>query len=104
MRADEARQEAEARNEARKTAQRQAKQEREIDADRKAIVQSMLKLNKSETMSAIRARSGLGNGQRFDRAWASLLADDTVRQDGLVKKANGQEYDSYRLAQPGGEP
>lgn len=103
MPASEARQEAEERTEAWKTAKRQAKQEQEIEADRKAIVKGMVKLNKPDTMSVIRARSGLGNGQRFDRAWASLLADNTVLQDGMVKKANGQEYESYRLAQPEGE-
>ena len=104
MPASEARQQAEERAEAGKTAKRHARQEQELDTDRKAIVQGMVKLNKPDTMSAIRSRSGLGNGQRFGRAWASLLADDTVRQDGMVKKANGQEYDSYRLAQPKDEP
>jgi hypothetical protein len=104
MPASEARQQAEARTEAWKTAKRQAKQEQEIEADRKAIVKGIVKLNKPDTMSVIRARSGLGNGQRFNRAWASLLADNTVRQDGMVKKANGQEYESYRLAQPEGQP
>jgi len=104
MPASDARQQAGARNEARKTAQRQAKEEQELETDRKAIVKGMAKLNRPDTMSAIRTRAGLGNGQRFDRAWASLLADDTVRQDGMVKKANGQEYESYRLAQAEVEP
>jgi len=104
MPASDARQQANARNEARKTAQRQAKEEQELETDRKAIVKGIVKLNKPDTMTGIRARSGLGNGQRFDRAWASLLADDTVRQDGVVKKGNGQEYESYQLARAEDEP
>jgi len=104
MPASDARQQANARNEARKTAQRQAKEEQELETDRKAIVKGIVKLNKPDTMTGIRARSGLGNGQRFDRAWASLLADETVRQAGVGKKGNGQEYESYQLARAEDEP
>lgn len=87
----EARREAESQREA----EREAKANARLEADRKAIVDVMLKLG-TQTHTAIRDATGFGGG-RFGKAWASLVVDRTVHQEGEHKKANGQVYPIWGL-------
>ena len=41
--------------------------------------------------------SGL-SGSRFNAAWASLLRDGSVREDGQIKAANGQECPAFQVS------
>jgi hypothetical protein len=98
MPASEARQQTDERNETQKTAKRKAKQETELAADRKAIADAMAELKAHDTETVIRSRAGLGNGQRFSRAWASLLRDGIVTERDQIKKGNGISYPAFAMA------
>jgi hypothetical protein len=74
---------------------RQAKAEADLQADRREIVGTLAKLKGTETKSGLRARAPFGHG-RFDRAFASLAADGTLRAE-EIRKGNGQTYESWRL-------
>ncbi len=60
-------------------------------------------LTQPESKRFIRERAGLGNGQRFDRAWAAMLTDRFVVEDGTVTRGNKQQYPAFRLARKWGE-
>jgi hypothetical protein len=76
---------------------RQEKADFQLDLDRRAVVDCMVKLARRETMRAIRDMAGIGNGQRFNRAWGSLTADGTVALDGEISKGNKRIYEAFRL-------
>jgi replicative DNA helicase len=78
----------------------QARQERanlQLEQDRRAVVDCMAKIKRPETMRAVRDMAGVGNGQRFNRAWGSLLSDGTVVLDGEITKGNRQVYEAFKL-------
>ncbi len=101
MHADEARQEVENRKHAEKKTKKDGQLAEELAEDRREIVAVMVRQKHAETKTAI--RNGFAQGhRRFDRGWASLLADETVQIE-KVKKANGREYDAYILRKNGDE-
>lgn len=99
MHADQARVEIKDRREA----ERRHSEAAQTDQDAKTLTDSMGKLRGPETKNVIRDRAGLGNGKRFEAAWAALLNDGTVTQDGTTRRGNGQEYPAFRLFRKPGE-
>ena len=78
-----------------KQAQRQAKQQETLEADRREIVQAAVKLKAPESKTALREMVSCGH-TRFGRAFASLVAED-VLQPATVTKANGQTYGAWKV-------
>ena len=93
VKAEEARQQAEGIKEA----QRVTRQGKQVETDRRQVVDCMVKISEPQTKTKIRERVGLGNGQRFDRAWASLLQDGIIKPAGEIRLGNGQQHEAYRL-------
>jgi hypothetical protein len=81
----------------RKDKARQERAELQLEQDRRAIVDCMAKIKRPETTRAVRDMAGVGNGQRFNRAWGSLLSDGTVVLDGEIIKGNRQVYEAFKL-------
>ena len=67
----------------------------QLEADRKAIVQVMVKYTSGETKSVIKDRTGIRSG-RLDAAIASLLADSTFLDCEIVR-ANRQPYQGFKI-------
>ncbi|HUY31850.1 MAG TPA: AAA family ATPase [Pirellulales bacterium] len=93
----EARQDAKARQEQAKQAERQVRASVQLDADRKAIVAAMAKIGKPEMATKIRDWAGLGGGKRFPTVWATLLSDGTVIEAGGVVAGNHKPAALYSL-------
>jgi replicative DNA helicase len=93
--ADEARKtEAERRDEAKR--KRKADQAaKDLEADRREIVQALTRSKRPETKSGLRERVGSGY-QRFKAAFASLVDDGTIELTEL-KRRNGQSYEAWQL-------
>ena len=85
------------------TESRQRAREAEaLENGRQAIIDVLARVER-DSKNSIRSEAGLGNGQRFERAWASVVRDGTVVRDGEVRKGNKQLYDAYTLATEGQE-
>jgi len=84
--ASEVRQHAKADQATRRETARAEKAQARLESDRKAIVGAMVRLKRSESQRGIREVAGLGHGDPFHRAWASLLADSSIREAGTVRK------------------
>jgi hypothetical protein len=84
--AEEAREAAKVDQTARREVARIEKLTGRLEADRKAIVKAMVRLNRPETQRTIREVAGVGHGDPFNRAWGSLLQDQHVREAGSVRK------------------
>ncbi len=78
-----------------KQEQRKAKADADLDADRREIVAVIVRLNAPESKTAIRGQCQCGHA-RFDRAFASLVADGTLER-AEVTKTNGQTYEGWRV-------
>jgi hypothetical protein len=77
-------------------AQRAARQAEQLDDDKRAIIQAAAQCPGGEgTKSELRDRAGV-RSERFNVALARLLADGDLEPT-RIKRANGQEYDSYKL-------
>ena len=96
LRADEARQAAAGVADQAKTAARWEKQQAALDADRREIVNMLASLKEPETKNKLRGRFSAGH-RRFDTAFASLAADDTIQPADVENVANGQNYDGWGL-------
>jgi hypothetical protein len=78
-----------------KQAAREEKYAERFEADRRTIVDAMVKIG-PDTRSAVEDATGFGRG-RFGKAWASLVGDGSILKLGEVKKANGQTYPTWGL-------
>lgn len=77
--------------------QRENNAKRDIrDNQDRSIVLKTAKRLKRETMTSIRDASGI-TPKRFGPIWCDLLAEQSVVQDGEIKKANGQCYSAFRV-------
>ncbi|HWB12993.1 MAG TPA: AAA family ATPase [Pirellulales bacterium] len=95
-RAEEARQEAEQRQEGAKDEKRRATSAAHLEADRKAIVAAAIKFKgEAFTFAKLRERAGI-QAQRFGAAFGSL-SDDGLFVDSEVTGRNKQAYPGYRL-------
>jgi len=81
----------------RKAQAKEVERRRELGTDKQRVLDTMAKLGR-ETRNVIRDTVGLGRGQRFDQAWAALLADKQIVEHGTIRKDNHQDYPAYRLA------
>jgi hypothetical protein len=96
MRADEARQEAERRQEAAKDENRKASSEAQLEADRKAVVAIMVKMpERTGTKTEIKERSHLST-PRVSTAIASLADDGTIVECETTK-GNNRPYPAWKL-------
>ncbi|NLF74005.1 MAG: AAA family ATPase [Candidatus Anammoximicrobium sp.] len=71
--------------------------DRHLDADRRSIVNAMVKLNVPETKTVIRDLARVGP-PRFGFAWESLLADKTIVPTERITKGNGRTYEGFAIA------
>ena len=94
--ADEARQTAQQADQGAKAAARKAKADADLDADRREIVAVVVRLNAPESKTGLRDRCQCGHA-RFGRAFASLIADNTLRET-TVTKPNGQIYKAWTVS------
>jgi len=78
-----------------KQAQRQAKVDADLDADRREIVAAAVKVKTPESKTALREMVSCGHA-RFGRAFASLVSDGTLERS-EVTKTNGQTYDGWKV-------
>jgi hypothetical protein len=76
-----------------RTAKAAEKRSAELEADRKAVVQLLVKDRSGDTKRGIKDRLGLRTG-RVDSAVASLLADGTLAE-AEVTRTNGRKYDGF---------
>jgi hypothetical protein len=83
--AEEAREAAKSDLAGRREAARAEKAQGRLEADRRAIVEAMTRLGRPENMAAIRERTGMG-GTPFGWAWARLIADGHVLENGQIRK------------------
>ncbi len=100
MPATEARKDAKTRKD---EAKQQRKEERDaatLDKDRQALVKVLAKSKAPETKTAIRTRAGLGF-DRFNRAFASLTEDETIRAAEVTKGRGKHPYEAWRLKTEG---
>lgn len=67
-----------------------------LEADRKAIVRALVRLDRPETKTDLRDRAHITKAARFNVALEDLIEDDTVTTFDIVK-ANKQHYLGYGL-------
>jgi hypothetical protein len=79
-----------------KTRQKDEASDRQLQADREAIVKTLSRFVDGETMRHIRDRARV-KPARFSTAWASLLDDGSIAEAGEVKRGNGQRYSTFKL-------
>ncbi len=89
------------------TRQTEAKQQRAaeraaatLDSDRRELVKILTKLKQPETKTVIRGRASFGR-ERFERAFASLAEDTTIRPVELTKGKGQHVYEGWRLRTEG---
>ena len=92
MRADEAREEVQAR----KDADREAKAAATLESDQRAILKIMAGVQGGDTKNGLRDRAPFGHS-RFDRAFSTLVAEGSVQGVELLKR-NKQTYAGWKLA------
>jgi hypothetical protein len=78
-----------------KEADREARKQEVLASDRREIVDIAVKLKSPESKTALRERCQCGHA-RFGRAFATLVADDTL-QEATVTKTNGQTYEGWKV-------
>lgn len=88
------REDAKRREDARRAELRNAREAETLDLDRKEIVGAAVKLKDPESKTGLRDRVSCGHS-RFNRAFASLVADGTLQQSEITK-ANGIKYPGWR--------
>lgn len=77
---------------------REDRRKQQLEADRRAIVDTMVKMAAPDSKTEIRSRSLFG-GERFNRSWVTLIDDGTIVTAGSVRKStNHQTYDAWKLA------
>jgi len=91
----EIRQTAEEQSQTAKTEQRKGKMAVELEANRREIVDVMIKLGRPETKNGMRAHVSCGHSGS-DRAFTSLIRDGTLEAV-QTEKGNGQNYPAWRL-------
>jgi hypothetical protein len=74
---------------------RKARESENLETDRREVVAAALKLKRPESKTGLRELSACGH-TRFNRAFASLVADGTF-QEATIDKPNGQKYPAWRL-------
>jgi hypothetical protein len=94
MRADEARQDIQARQEQAK----QSKQQEKVEADGKRIVDTLAKFKDGETPKTIRERAGL-NPSRFNVALAAMIDAGQIVPTTILKPNRKTPYDAFKLAE-----
>lgn len=94
-RAGQVRAEAMTRDQERREQAKEQRREKQLQADREAVIAAIEKTPEGDTSTAIRDRAGL-SGQRFAPILADLLADNKI-EPCTVTKPNKREYDGYRL-------
>ena len=72
-----------------------AKDERELDDARRAVVAVMVKLRRPVDKGDVADRVTIRR-TRFNRAWASLIDDGSIVEAGTVRKANNRAYPTYK--------
>ena len=100
MPATEARKDAETRKDEAKQHRKEERDAATLDKDRQALVKVLAKAKAPETKTAIRARAGLGF-DRFNRAFASLAEDETIRAAEVTKDRGKHPYEAWRLKTEG---
>lgn len=96
MPANEAREDATARQE---EARRQRAEERAaaaLDSDRRELVKVLARMKTPQTKSDLRTLAAVGHGQRFDKAFASLVSDGTVEPTEIMK-GNNRTWEAWKL-------
>ena len=82
--------------EAKTTKKRETDAVKLADAER-ALCNTMAKLSKPEGKNTIRELAPLGHGTLFARAWASLIEQGAIVQNGTISKGN-LTPDAYTLS------
>lgn len=96
MRAEEARQDADKRQQTAKEDKRKATSAAHLEADRKAIVAVMVKMpERTGTKTEVRDLVNI-NPPRFRAAWASLF-DDQIIVETEITKGNNRTYSAWKL-------
>lgn len=96
MPASEARADAQARQEATKRQRAEERAAASLETDRSELVKVLTKAKRPETKTALRDRATLGHGQRFDRAFASLVDDGTL-EPAEITKGNNRPVSAWKL-------
>ena len=83
------------REQTRRAEHRKAQEGEALESDRREIVAAAVKLNRPESKTALRDLAPCGHS-RFNRAFASLVADGTF-QEATIEKPNGQKYPAWMV-------
>jgi len=94
---DDAREAAKSGQQAAREQQREAHRQAQVEADKKRLVEVLVKLPAGETPRALRERAGLSAG-RFNAALAALLDAGDLEEVNLTKSCRKAPYEAYKLA------
>ena len=97
VRASEAREDTERRQQERKAEARERRADDQLERDRNRLCQVMARCPDGETKTALRTLAGMG-GDRFNATLATLLNDDFVVTCDVVKPDRNTPREGYKLA------
>ncbi len=75
---------------------RRVKAATELEADRRELVKAATRMKKPQTQTDLRERTTLGHGERFKRAFDSLIEDGTLQPAEIIK-GNNRPVPAWKL-------